>query len=77
MPFDLPPNHLDLLCYDAHRPAEVRAAYISQPPDDVDHEHYHRPEQRRDTGLTPPTGDIRAEASEPIVITEMARVTVV
>jgi hypothetical protein len=29
-PFDLPDNYLDLLCYDPHRHAEVREAYISR-----------------------------------------------
>ena len=73
-PFDLPANYLDLFCYDAHHAAQVRAAYVSQPLDDIDHEHHHVPEQRGDVSLTPNTGELNITGQEPIVVTEAVQV---
>ena len=45
-PFDLPPgNPADWLYADLCRPAEVREAYLSMPPDDHDHANPDVPEQ--------------------------------
>ena len=45
-PFDLPPdNPFDWLHSDLCRSAEVRKAYLSNPPDDEDHERVDRIEQ--------------------------------
>ncbi len=58
-PFDFPSdNPLDWLHADLCRPAE-RKSYVSNPPDDVDHERVDVVLERRNTAITPGTDTLR------------------